>query len=399
MVAAKQLSLAALLWLGLANQGLALGINEATNDLTLMERSPAHKGPMAKVITPGHSAGGPIHHLRDEEEELDTRDEEEIEERDFDELDERDFEELDERDLDIESRGERPGHAPSHGPKKHRRDLEESDLETRSPIRAIPGGTRGSWGGQNGLRRPRDIEARRPPVPGGGRPAPGPIRPPKRIVRDLEDFDLETRSPIRAIPGGTRGSWGGQNGPKRPRDIEARGSSDRKPRPKPAPVPIGGHHSGVLGKKGRDLEDVELEARGSSDRKPRPKPAPVPIGGHHSGVLGKKGRDLEDVELEARGSSDRKPRPKPAPGRGLEESDLETRSPIRAIPGGTRGSWGGQNGPRRPRDIETRSKKMPGTGGRPGVRPRPSGRSLDVRMGGFGKTRGPRLNRPRPGPQ
>uniref|UniRef100_A0A8H7MZD9 Uncharacterized protein n=1 Tax=Bionectria ochroleuca TaxID=29856 RepID=A0A8H7MZD9_BIOOC len=153
MVAAKQLSLAALLWLGLANQGLALGIDEATNDLTLMERSPALKAPMAKVITAGHPASGPIHRLRDEEEELDTRDE--------DELDERDFEELDERDLDIETRRERPGHGPSHGPKKHRRDLEESDLETRSPRRAVPGGTCGSWGGQNGPR-PRGIETRRP---------------------------------------------------------------------------------------------------------------------------------------------------------------------------------------------------------------------------------------------
>ncbi|CAI6097682.1 unnamed protein product, partial [Clonostachys chloroleuca] len=127
MVAAKQISVAALLWLGLANQGLALGIDEATNDLTLMERSPAPKGPMAK---------------------------------------------------------ECPGHAPSHSPKKPGRDLEESDLETRSPRRAIPGGTRGSWGGQNGPR-PRDIEARGPPVPGGGG-RPRPIRGPRPSGRSLD---------------------------------------------------------------------------------------------------------------------------------------------------------------------------------------------------------------------
>lgn len=38
MVAVKQLGLATLLWLGLANQGLALGIDETTNDLNLVQR-------------------------------------------------------------------------------------------------------------------------------------------------------------------------------------------------------------------------------------------------------------------------------------------------------------------------------------------------------------------------
>lgn len=184
MVAAKQISVAALLWLGLANQGLALGIDEATNDLTLMERSPAPKGPMAKFIAAGRPAGGPIHRLRDEEEELDARDEEE----------------LDQRDPDIETRRERPGHAPSHSPRKHGRDLEESDLETRLPRRAIPGGTRGSWGGQNGPR-PRDIEARGPPVPGGGG-RPRPIRSPRPSGRSLD---------VRM------GGFGVTRGPRRPR--------------------------------------------------------------------------------------------------------------------------------------------------------------------------------------
>ncbi|CAH0058647.1 unnamed protein product [Clonostachys solani] len=228
MVATNQLSLTALLWLSLANQGLALGIDEATNDLTLMERSPVPKPPIAKAVTVGLPTSGPIHRLRDEEEELDTRDEE-LEERDYEELDERDFEELDERDLDIETRQLHGSGRPGHGPRKHGRDLQESDIETRSPRRAIPGGNRASWGGQNGPKRPRDIEARqfqgRRGGFGGGAPH-GRHRGPRDVEeldeRDNEELYLEARSPGRAIPGGNRASWGGQRGPKQPRDIETR---------------------------------------------------------------------------------------------------------------------------------------------------------------------------------
>ncbi|CAH0053662.1 unnamed protein product [Clonostachys solani] len=80
MVATKNLGLAGLVWLSLAAQGLALGVDEATNDLTLVERNVAA-------------------------EELDVRDvDDELYERDFDEeLDERDFDdELEERDFDDE---------------------------------------------------------------------------------------------------------------------------------------------------------------------------------------------------------------------------------------------------------------------------------------------------------
>ncbi|CAG9949811.1 unnamed protein product [Clonostachys rosea f. rosea IK726] len=86
MVGYKNLSLAGLLWLGLASRGLALGTDEATNDLTLVGRSDAEDVS-----------------IRDFDDELYERDfDEELDERDFDEeLDERDFEdELDERDFD-----------------------------------------------------------------------------------------------------------------------------------------------------------------------------------------------------------------------------------------------------------------------------------------------------------
>ncbi|CAG9990589.1 unnamed protein product [Clonostachys byssicola] len=78
MVAVMNLSLAGLLWLGLASRGLALGIDEATDDLTLVERSDA--------------------------EEVFTRDfDDELYEREFDEdLDERD---IDDFELPLQVRG------------------------------------------------------------------------------------------------------------------------------------------------------------------------------------------------------------------------------------------------------------------------------------------------------
>ncbi|VUC28422.1 unnamed protein product [Clonostachys rosea] len=79
MVATKDLGLAGLVWLCLAARGLALGVDGATNDFTLVERNGA--------------------------EELDVRDiDTELFERDFDhELDERDYDdELYERDFDDE---------------------------------------------------------------------------------------------------------------------------------------------------------------------------------------------------------------------------------------------------------------------------------------------------------
>ncbi|CAH0021203.1 unnamed protein product [Clonostachys rhizophaga] len=78
MVGIKKLSLPGLLWLGLATRGLALGIDEATDDLTLVERSDA--------------------------EEVFTRDfDDELYERDFeDELDERDFDDF---ELPLQVRG------------------------------------------------------------------------------------------------------------------------------------------------------------------------------------------------------------------------------------------------------------------------------------------------------
>ncbi|CAH0046218.1 unnamed protein product [Clonostachys solani] len=52
MVAAKQLSLAALVWLGLASQGLALQVDQASNDLTLVERAEAPSGKMGVALAP-----------------------------------------------------------------------------------------------------------------------------------------------------------------------------------------------------------------------------------------------------------------------------------------------------------------------------------------------------------
>ncbi|CAH0047684.1 unnamed protein product [Clonostachys solani] len=88
MVNYKQLSLAGLVWLGLASQGLALGIDEDTNDFTLLERADIEEL-----------------YERDFDDELYAREfDDELYERDFDdELDERDFDdELDERDFDDE---------------------------------------------------------------------------------------------------------------------------------------------------------------------------------------------------------------------------------------------------------------------------------------------------------
>ncbi|CAG9937454.1 unnamed protein product [Clonostachys rosea f. rosea IK726] len=86
MVAVKQLGLATLLWLGLANQGLALGIDETTNDLNHVQRRPRA---------------------------------EEIQ------SDERDIEELDERDLDLKARGFRKGLNPGVAKWQKPRELEE----------------------------------------------------------------------------------------------------------------------------------------------------------------------------------------------------------------------------------------------------------------------------------
>jgi hypothetical protein len=85
MVSYKQLSLAGLVWLGLASQGLALGIDENTNDLTLLERADIEEV-----------------YEREFDDELFERDfDEELFEREFDdELYERDFE-----DAALESRG------------------------------------------------------------------------------------------------------------------------------------------------------------------------------------------------------------------------------------------------------------------------------------------------------
>lgn len=79
MVGIKNLSLAGLLWLGLASRGLALGIDEASNDLSPVERPDTEE----------FSA-------RDFDDELHDRDfDEELDERDFkDELDERDFDDF-----------------------------------------------------------------------------------------------------------------------------------------------------------------------------------------------------------------------------------------------------------------------------------------------------------------
>ncbi|CAI6014373.1 unnamed protein product [Clonostachys chloroleuca] len=52
MVAPKQLSLAALIWLGLASQGLALQVDQASNDLTLVERAEAPSGKLGVALAP-----------------------------------------------------------------------------------------------------------------------------------------------------------------------------------------------------------------------------------------------------------------------------------------------------------------------------------------------------------
>ncbi|CAH0050886.1 unnamed protein product [Clonostachys solani] len=122
MVAVKQLGLAALLWLGLANQGLALGIDETTNDLMLVQRS---SGNLFSIV--------PM---------LPKRRAEEIQ------LDERDFEELDERDLDLEERGFRKGFNPGVAKWKKPRDVEERGFR------------KGFNPGVAKWKKPRDVEER-----------------------------------------------------------------------------------------------------------------------------------------------------------------------------------------------------------------------------------------------
>ncbi|KAK7229797.1 hypothetical protein V2G26_001967 [Clonostachys chloroleuca] len=85
MVSYKQVSLAGLVWLGLASQGLALGIDENTNDLTLLERADIEE----------------IYEREFDDELFEREFDDELFERDFDdELYERDFE-----DAELEPRG------------------------------------------------------------------------------------------------------------------------------------------------------------------------------------------------------------------------------------------------------------------------------------------------------
>ncbi|CAH0004453.1 unnamed protein product [Clonostachys byssicola] len=101
MVNYKQLSLAGLVWLGLASQGLALGIDENTNDFTLLARAEIEEV-----------------YERDFDDELYTRDiDDELYERDFDD-------ELYERDFDDDL---------------YERDFEYAELEPRGPGDAIFG--------------------------------------------------------------------------------------------------------------------------------------------------------------------------------------------------------------------------------------------------------------------
>lgn len=77
MVAAKDLGLAGLVWLCLAAQGLALGVDEATNDLTLVERDLAEELNVRDIDDGLYERGF--------DDELDERDlDDELEERDFD---------------------------------------------------------------------------------------------------------------------------------------------------------------------------------------------------------------------------------------------------------------------------------------------------------------------------
>ncbi|CAI6091941.1 unnamed protein product [Clonostachys chloroleuca] len=80
MVAVKQLGLATLLWLSLANQGLALDIDETTNDFILVQRRVGSSFNVAPMLAKP----------RAEETQFDERDFDELEERDFD-LEERGF--------------------------------------------------------------------------------------------------------------------------------------------------------------------------------------------------------------------------------------------------------------------------------------------------------------------
>ncbi|VUC30537.1 unnamed protein product [Clonostachys rosea] len=95
MVNYKQISLAGLVWLGLASQGLALGIDENTNDFTLLERADVEEL-----------------YERDFDYDLYARDfDDELYERDFDD-------ELYERDFDYDL---------------YERDFEDAELEPRGP--------------------------------------------------------------------------------------------------------------------------------------------------------------------------------------------------------------------------------------------------------------------------
>ncbi|CAH0028440.1 unnamed protein product [Clonostachys rhizophaga] len=123
MVAVKHLGLATLLCLGLANQGVALGIDGTTNDLNLVQRRVGSYFNVAPILAKPRA--------------------EEIQ------FNERDFEELKERDLNLEERGFRKGFNTGVAKWQKPRDLEQRGFR------------KGFNPGVAKWQKPRDLEERR----------------------------------------------------------------------------------------------------------------------------------------------------------------------------------------------------------------------------------------------
>ncbi|CAH0018793.1 unnamed protein product [Clonostachys rhizophaga] len=241
MIPTKQLSLTGLVWLSLANQGLALEIDQNSKDLNLVQRDPLPSGNLKVGLAPGQKlpkvprdvkvALAPNQRMpKAKHHRHPKRDEEELEIRQpilphgnrrsrFGGRMSRGghkLRDIEERDLDLEVRepktfhaGRRAGHR--HGPRNvdelDGRDLEERKISAKGVAKGIGKVAKGALG-----LLFRDIDE-----------------------RDIDELELETRSPI-FLPG-----------------KHSHNKADNKPRD----LAIRRHKSGYL----RTPRDLETRAR------------------------------------------------------------------------------------------------------------------------------------------
>ncbi|VUC30902.1 unnamed protein product [Clonostachys rosea] len=279
MIPTKQLSLAGLLWFGLANQGLALEIDQTSGDLTLVKRDPLPSGNLKVALAPGQKL-------------LKTT-----------------------RDMKVAlAPGQRMPKIKHH----HYSKRDEEGLEIRQPI-LPPGRHRSSFGGQmsRGGRRPRDveecdidIEARDYKAFHGGHRA-GRRHAPRDVdelnERDLEERKISAKGVAKGIGKVAKGALGLLF-----RDIDERDTNELDLEARSPIFLPGKHRFDLTANRPRDLEvrrrksgylrtprDLETRARrhGGALRQGG-------SGSHHHqtrDIEELEERDIEEIELEAPG--------------------------------------------------------------------------------------------------